>query len=73
MSNIQIVLYLLALLSIYLLAATLDELTDRGKVCDRQCLLPWEFEHHPLNQAMVSRQWFAAPGRPPRERGADHA
>jgi hypothetical protein len=37
----------------------IERVDQRGAVCDRQFLLPWEFEHHPLGQAMDSRQLFA--------------
>ena len=40
-------------------ALVIERVDQRGAVCDRQFLLPWEFEHHPLAQAMDSRQLFA--------------
>lgn len=41
-------------------ALVIERVDEQGAVCDRQFLLPWEFEHHPLAQAMESRQLFAA-------------
>ena len=40
-------------------ALVIERVDQSGAVCDRQFLLPWEFEHHPLAQAMDSRQLFA--------------
>lgn len=40
-------------------ALVIERLDDQGTVCDRQILLPWEFEHHMLAQAMASQQLFA--------------
>lgn len=54
--------------------ALVIERVDRyGAVCDRQFLLPWEFEHHPLAQAMDSRQLFATAIGPTPAGGGDHA
>jgi hypothetical protein len=44
-----------------------------GAVCDRQFLLPWEFEQHPLARAMDSRQLFATAIAANPEQGVDHA
>ena len=41
-------------------ALVIERLDERGAVCDRQFLLPWEFEHHVLAQAMASQQLFAS-------------
>lgn len=41
-------------------ALVVERIDQHGAVCDRQFLLPWEFEQHPLAQAMDSRQLFAA-------------
>src|SRR5574343_1142368 len=40
-------------------ALLIERVDERGAIYDRQFLLPWEFEHHPLAQAMESRQLFA--------------
>lgn len=41
-------------------ALVIERLDERGAVCDRQFLLPWEFEHHVLAQALASQQLFAS-------------
>jgi len=41
-------------------ALVIERLDEQGTVCDRQFLLPWEFEHHVLAQAMASQQLFAS-------------
>jgi len=41
-------------------ALVIERLDERGAVCDRQFLLPWEFEHHVVSQAMASQQLFAS-------------
>lgn len=51
----------------------IERVDRRGAVCDRQVLLPWEFEHHPLAHAMDSRQLFATAIVANPEQGADHA
>lgn len=41
-------------------ALVIEQIDDRGTVCDRQLLLPWEFEEHPVAHAIASRQLFAS-------------
>lgn len=54
-------------------ALVIERVDQRGGVCDRQFLLPWEFEHHPLGQAMNSRQLFATAIVTDDWAGANHA
>ncbi|MBI5721028.1 MAG: hypothetical protein HZC37_25420 [Burkholderiales bacterium] len=54
-------------------ALVVERIDDNGLVCDRQLLLPWEFEHHPLAEAMNSQQLFATAVGPEPGEGANHA
>lgn len=54
-------------------ALVIERVDRHGAVCYRQFLLPWEFEQHPLAQAMDSRQLFATSIVVNAEQGADHA
>lgn len=54
-------------------ALVIERVDQCGTVCDRQFLLPWEFQHHPLGQAMDSRQLFATAIVADEWAGADHA
>lgn len=40
-------------------ALVIERIDAHGVVRDRQLLLPWEFEEHPVAQAIASRQLFA--------------
>ena len=40
-------------------ALVIERIDAHGVVRDRQLLLPWEFEAHPVAQAIASRQLFA--------------
>jgi hypothetical protein len=54
-------------------ALVVERLDCNGLVCDRQFLLPWEFEQHPLAEAMTSQQLFATAVGPTPDQGANHA
>lgn len=54
-------------------ALIVERVDQGGRACDRQFLLPWEFEHHPLGQAMDSQQLFATAIVADDWAGADHA
>ena len=41
-------------------ALVIERIDGHGIVRNRQLLLPWEFEEHPVAQAIASRQLFAA-------------
>jgi hypothetical protein len=40
-------------------ALVIERIDPNGKIHDRRFLLPWEFDEHPLAQAMAARQLFA--------------
>jgi hypothetical protein len=40
-------------------ALVVERIDRNGLVCDRQFLLPWEFEQHPVAEAMNTQQLFA--------------
>lgn len=54
-------------------ALVVERLDSNGLVCDRQFLLPWEFEQHPLAEAMNSQQLFATAVGVTPDQGASHA